>query len=158
MMNRGVFSPGCGMQLQAELWEPVNVTVDPDLRVRLFRGELNVVHCVTCDSSVALPVPLMDHDSARRFAVQHVPIETLADPRRQLKLTPDGTVECPPSIAQQYAASTYLLAPHVVFSNDEMIRYIEFWEALAVCHDDPRRLEVASRRKQSPVDTGMILQ
>ena len=132
-----LFCPGCGMQLQAELWESVNVTVDPDLRVRLFRRELNVVHCVTCDSSVALPVPLLYHDSARRFAVQHVPIETLADPRQQLHFTPDGTVECPPSIAQQYATFAYLLAPHVVFSNDEMIRYIEFREALAVCHDDP---------------------
>jgi len=128
--------PSCGMQFQAELWDSVNITVDPDLRGLLLRRELNVVHCVTCAAHVVLPAPLLYHDGTLRFAVQYLPAEALADPRQRFRFTPDGMVDCPPSITQQYAGFAYLLAPHVVFSIDEMIRYIEFREALAELHGE----------------------
>lgn len=125
--------PGCRTQLEADLWESVNVTVDPSLRARLFRRELNVVHCATCDARLVLPAPLLYHDIRLRFAVQYVPAKALTDARQLGQFAPDGTIAFPPAVAQ-LAVIPYLLAPQVVFSIDEMIRYIEFREALAQWH------------------------
>ena len=119
------------MQLVAELWESVNVTVHPELRTRAFRRELNVVHCETCHNTATLPAPLLYHDVTLRLAVQYMPAEALSDPRRLAQFKPDGSIDAPPQVAQFAATIAYLMAPHVVFSIDELLRYVEFREALA---------------------------
>lgn len=129
-----MFCPRCGTQLVAELWESVNVPVNPDLRLRLFRRELNVVHCETCDIRMALPAPLLYHDTTLGFAVQYLPASALDDARALGRFRPDGSVGFAPTVSRLLEAFAYLQAPHVVFSIDEMLRYIEFREALAESH------------------------
>ena len=40
--------PDCGFEQNVQVWRSVNVTLDGDLRDRLFNGEINFFECQSC--------------------------------------------------------------------------------------------------------------
>jgi predicted RNA-binding Zn-ribbon protein involved in translation (DUF1610 family) len=55
------------------VYTSVNVTLDPDLRDRIFKDDLNRFNCPNCGRSFVLPINLMYHDMDLKFAVWFSP-------------------------------------------------------------------------------------
>jgi len=52
----------CGQVFKAELYETINVTLDPTLLEKLFKGEINLVECPKCHTKAHIRKPLLFHD------------------------------------------------------------------------------------------------
>jgi hypothetical protein len=122
--------PECNREQATEIYNSVNVSVDPHLRNRLFNAEINVFHCRYCNHSAFLNLPLMYHDTQRRICIQFYPPELLDDPEFLGEFTPDGLPDNPMSKLMHNSRASYLTEPHVVFDMMEMLRYIQFRERL----------------------------
>ncbi len=55
------------------VYTSVNVTLDPGLRDRIFKDDLNRFNCPNCGKNFVLPINLMYHDMDLGFAVWFSP-------------------------------------------------------------------------------------
>jgi hypothetical protein len=102
------------------------VDLDPDLRKKLFDGEINLFECEKCEYKAYIPISLMYHDMGRQFAVQYYPIESLDDP----KFIEMFEVENPPRIKGLPKEMGYLAQPHIVFNMTDLLACILFHEKI----------------------------
>jgi hypothetical protein len=130
-----VVCPECNMSQDVECWHSLNVTLDERLRTKLFDGQINTVTCPTCGYLGSLPVPLLYHDVQLQLAIQYLPSEALSDARQLQRFTSDGRLDLRGLAFASSPSLAYLFEPHVVFSLQEMRRYVEFREALAAFDD-----------------------
>ncbi len=116
--------PKCGHPQPFTLWKSLNVTLNPELREKLFRGEINVFHCDSCEFTSLIDYPLLYHDMERAFCVQYYPVAALEDEDFYKIYKKDGKVDLnlPPG--------HYMAEPHLVFDLHEMLRYIIFREKI----------------------------
>lgn len=68
-----VTCPDCGAEFQAPLLHSVNVTATPELRARLFSGDINRVACPSCPAAFNAVAPLLYDDPERAFGVWLTP-------------------------------------------------------------------------------------
>src|SRR6266704_1634103 len=61
--------PKCAKSFPVTYWTSVNVTIDPQLRQRVFDGSIRHHDCVHCGQGGLLESPLLYHDTTRRFMV-----------------------------------------------------------------------------------------
>src|SRR5258707_11339521 len=61
------FSCACGTEFTADIYQAVNVTLEPQLLYRLLAGALNVATCPNCGRTPAAAQPVVYHDIARRL-------------------------------------------------------------------------------------------
>ncbi|MGB9592277.1 MAG: CpXC domain-containing protein, partial [Candidatus Kryptoniota bacterium] len=61
------------------VWESLNVTVDSDLKKKLFAGEINKFECEKCGNKAFVNAPILYHDMEQQFCVQYYPSEMLDD-------------------------------------------------------------------------------
>jgi len=59
------FSCACGTEFPADIYQAVNVTLEPQLLYRLLAGALNVATCPNCGRTAAAAQPFVYHDIAR---------------------------------------------------------------------------------------------
>lgn len=123
--------PDCGFEQKVQVWRSVNVTLDGNLRDRLFNGEINRFECQSCGVRKFMNVPLMYHDMTRQFAIQYLPEQVIEDAEQLSSYSADGSVNTEHFPQKMIDAASYMLRPHIVFDMGEMLRYIVFREKLA---------------------------
>jgi hypothetical protein len=129
--NETVKCPKCGHEVNVEVWDSLNVRLDPGDKELLFQGKVNLFVCSACDHHARINMPLLYHDMWRRFVVQYYPPESLDDPQFYAGFGPDGErtglrSESVPPVSQ------YVLKPHIVFDMKELMRYVWFRDHLPV--------------------------
>ena len=81
MSKRKTFNikcPSCGTQQDVELYEAVNVAVEPELKQALLENRLNRVGCTDCDASFRVDMPLLYSDPKHNVLIHWIPeTETL---------------------------------------------------------------------------------
>jgi len=125
--------PDCDNEQLAEFWKSINVDLDPELKDRLFRGEINHIKCKQCDNEAFINIPLLYHDMTKQFMVQYYPSGMLDDcsnfedfnAQGKLQINLGGLMN-----GLKKGTGAYLEEPHVVFSMNEMVLYIIFRELL----------------------------
>ncbi len=61
--------PHCHKEGEFELWSTVDGTLNPELREKIFTGELFMYHCPHCGKVTAIPARLTYQDSNNLFAL-----------------------------------------------------------------------------------------
>lgn len=130
--RRNVKCPKCGETQEELVWSSINVTVDPNLRAKLARGEINFCKCHHCGSTCHMNTPLLYHDMALRFCVQYYPEDHLDDINFLRSFKSDGSPVQDAGLVSildqpQFA---YLSNPHIVFDIVDMLNYVRFREGI----------------------------
>lgn len=68
-----VVCPKCQTENDVILWEKVNVTMNPDLKEKLFSGTLNQLLCKECGHQSRIDIPLIYHDMDKKFFIHFAP-------------------------------------------------------------------------------------
>ena len=69
--------PSCGEEIDVDLYEAVNIAVDPALRESLMENRLNTVDCTACDYRFRIDKPLLYNDPGRRWMIYWIPLTNL---------------------------------------------------------------------------------
>ena len=125
----------CGFDQATTIWSSINVTIDPELKLRLLSGDINSFSCQKCGQATFVAVPLLYHDMDNQFCVQFYPPDSLKKPEFYNDFDENGRekvlVEAAFRIEQN---APQLLSPHVVFDMMEMIRYVVFRQNVGQGH------------------------
>lgn len=122
--------PSCGMKKNVILYDSINVTVDPNLREKLFNGEVNVLNCDKCGDSAFFAAPFLYHDMERKFMVQFVPFAYVEEKVFLQNFTKDGKLLH--VVAMRFPRSFRQMCKNlqIVFDIEELMRYVIFREKL----------------------------
>ena len=132
--------PACGHKQIAEFYQAINVKLNPELKERLFMGELNMFVCEECGKKAVVDLVFLYHDMDKRFCVQYCPVALVVQQSDKLSemYTVDGRLSVPANI-QLPETAQYMYEPHIVLSLDEMIRYVQFRDALFEKYNDNKK-------------------
>lgn len=123
--------PNCGNIQETTVWTSVNVTKNPELKEKLFDGEINTLRCEKCNEKNFINSPLLYHDMEQRFCVQYYPPESIDDNDFFTQFTADGKLVMSRRIPEGHLTlAEYLVTPHIVFYIEEMLCYITFRDRL----------------------------
>jgi CpXC protein len=139
MTRRGSFElecPGCGKKQETMVCHTINVTLNPELREQLLKGEINVFRCESCGTKAFIETPVLYHDMTRQYSVQYLPFEYMNNETFLRGFTADGQQKFTVVGEQTSKTNQYLLLPHIVFDLAEMARYIRFRDRLFDLHED----------------------
>lgn len=75
MMPEKLTCPYCNKTSTVDLYQTVNVTLDPDLKEKVFNRELFTFTCPHCGEKAILNMPLLYHDMDKQFLIQLSPAE-----------------------------------------------------------------------------------
>lgn len=122
--------PHCGNKQETIVWLSVNVALNPELREKLLRAEINLFVCQNCAKTSRIEAPLLYHDMRLHYCVQYYPPESLSEADFFPRFNPDGSRRLPdmPDGLQQPVG--YIGNPHVVFDMNELVRYVAFREGI----------------------------
>ena len=67
--------PYCNKTSNVEIYHTVNVTVDPELKEKIFSGELFLFTCPLCGKKTNLEMSLLYHDMDHHILIQLCPLE-----------------------------------------------------------------------------------
>ena len=123
--------PNCGHKQTAEFYQAINVKLNPELKEQFFKGEINMFVCEECGNKAVVDLVFLYHDMDKRFCVQYCPYELVVQQSEKLSemYSIDGKLNVPANI-QLPETAQYMYEPHIVLSLDEMIRYVQFRDAL----------------------------
>jgi hypothetical protein len=68
-----VTCPACDHEQEFTHWESVNVSLDPNLKDQLLRGELTTFTCNKCGAQVDVQAPLLYHDMEKQLMIWLLP-------------------------------------------------------------------------------------
>ena len=122
--------PRCGSKSEVEIWDTINVQVDPEAKRALLEGEINVYRCDICRFDTGISIPLLYHDMQNRFCVKFLPFEKTPDARFFEQFTPNAQMKTNPAIPNDELPD-YFRNIHFVFEMKELARYIIFRDKLA---------------------------
>ena len=120
--------PKCEAEKEIGYWSSINVSVDPELKAELFKGDINVFKCDNCLYTCHLPVSLWYHDMENEVLVIYYPADFLDLTEFYPKFQQDGVMEIDETFIKPLPE--YFKNPHVVFNRDELIRYVFFRDRL----------------------------
>jgi hypothetical protein len=126
-IDKDVKCPSCGQTQTVTVYALLNVTREPELRQRLFDGQINCFVCASCGHRGAVNTPLVYHDEVLRLAVQYFPPEMLETEGFYKRFFRLGTVF---QRQHYHPGAPYLNSPHIVFDLHEMCNYVLFREEL----------------------------
>jgi predicted RNA-binding Zn-ribbon protein involved in translation (DUF1610 family) len=132
--------PECGHEQPMRIWETITAQISPEAREDLLEGRLHRFECAKCGEIALLAAPLLYHDLERRFLAQYMPFEAIDDEfLRQFNHEGEerfalGGFEGAPLDAND-PRTAYFSRPHFVFDLDELVRYVQFREALHAFHE-----------------------
>jgi predicted nucleic-acid-binding Zn-ribbon protein len=124
--------PKCGNAQRVQIWQSLNVSIDPEEQQRLFEGRMNVLECSKCGNKTFVNVPFVYHDMHRQFYVQYLPFESLEDDAVffQFQFQENGFPSVEDDEDMGIPLDSYFRTQHVVFDMAELVRYIIFRERL----------------------------
>ena len=120
--------PECQHTQTVTFWDSLNASLDPTLREKLLKAEINQFKCIKCECTAHLTGPLLYHDMTRKFCIQYIPPADLDDPDMLNRYTVDGKIAI--DLPHEKMGVGYMSEPHVCFDMNEMIRYVLFREKL----------------------------
>lgn len=120
---REIECPECHLKQEVEIWESVNVSLDPNLKRKLFEGHINFLKCQKCAHEFPIDVPLLYHDMEKQFLVQYIPLDWIDDDSFLSQFTKQGEPSHGLKIPKKLVHGKSI---HMVFSMDELIRYVLF--------------------------------
>ena len=123
--------PKCQDKQSVDVWDSINVTLDPSMRQQLFDGKINGFVCEKCSKAVVLHTPLLYHDMHRQFAVQYYPPEAIEDEEFLKEFQAEHLWRHDELLRPESKIPRHIQYPHIVFDLEEMCRYVVFREILA---------------------------
>ena len=124
--------PKCQTKVETMIWDSLNVAVDPKAKKDLLEGKINLFECSKCDYKELLPVSFLYHDMENDFCVQYYPFERIGDRDFFDEFTKDARLKIDFPVPEHLKHAAYLKAPHIVFSLEELVRYVIFRDRLRI--------------------------
>ena len=120
----------CHHRGEVEVRTVINVQLNPGIKTALLDGLINTYRCTRCGCYTEVPVPFLYHDMDLDFCVQYVPFVMVDDSNFLDFLPPEGDYRVKFPVPDD-EVPYHLRHPHLVFSIEELIRYIIFRDKLA---------------------------
>jgi len=123
--------PKCGERNSVTLYDSINVSEDPNLKEKLFEGEINSFKCEKCQEKVFVQIPLLYHDMDKHFLVQYYPFNAVEDNEflnqfsKEGEWSPELINRIPRKLREPYKRI------HIVFDMGELVRYVIFRDKIA---------------------------
>jgi hypothetical protein len=115
--------PVCGAPIQAEMYNLVDVGVEPELKGKLLRGRINVARCSNCGSEGVIAAPILYHDASKELLLAFIPAETQLNDQEQQRIIGNLT-----NVVMSYLPPEerkgYLLVPKVLLSYQGLLETI----------------------------------
>jgi len=125
--------PDCGNMQEVVLRRAVNASLEPEGREALLDATINRFICAECHFEAQLPIPLFYHDMDLQFCAHYFPFEAIDDAEALANFNADGSMDIQAPEGMPFLG--YVADPHVVFSMEELVRYVAFRERLAALYD-----------------------
>ena len=127
--------PQCGEEQKVTLWQSIDIDQHPELKEPFFEGEINLHKCASCGFQAPVEMDLFYHDGAQELLVYYFPFEYFTESDEEAAdaldhFMPNGELDLDAQSEEGKETPEYLNRPHVVFSMNEMRRYIAFRDAL----------------------------
>ncbi len=123
IMVARITCPNCQTQFQVPVEQILDVQADPEAKIRLLNGLVNLAVCPNCRMGGALGLPFLYHDSEKELALVYMPMEAGRDDlaRQQAigRLTSAVMNSLPPE-----QRKGYLLQPQVFFTLESLINKV----------------------------------
>lgn len=147
--------PLCGASIQAELYNLVDVGVNPELRSKLLRGRINVARCASCGGEGVIAAPLLYHDPQKQLLLAFIPPETQLDDQEQQRVI-GGLTNLILSYLPPEERKAYFLVPRVLLSYQGLLEAILQAEGITpeMMAAQRARLEVLDRLMAALPDEG----
>ena len=130
MNDQNIDCPKCGHTQNVTVWNSINVSLNPELKEDLYKGQINMFKCDACEETVFISTPLLYHDMDKGFCVHYFPFQAIQDGSDILMeyFTEEGRVQMEDNPLDP--RMEYYFDPQIVFSPQEMVRYVMFREVL----------------------------
>ena len=139
--------PSCQAPQTMAIFHSINADLNPALREKLMtEGGVNIFTCGNCNCRALVHAPLLYHDMRRRYCVQFLPPEWLEDAASLDAHDREGRMRDIGGMSGE----SYVLQPHIVFSMEEMVRYILFRELLDARDRLEKDTEEITRHQERP--------
>ena len=67
LRKENITCPHCHQEGEFSFWSSVNVDLNPELREKIFSGELFMYHCPHCGEVTGIPIGFLYHDMKYHF-------------------------------------------------------------------------------------------
>jgi hypothetical protein len=124
--------PRCGIEVPTTVWNSVNVSLDPEAKERLLAGKLNLFHCAVCGYDTQIGANLLYHDMEREYIAQFYPFGDTESEEFLSAFGGDGQSDVGGVGFDD--APAYYKNQQLVFSMDELVRYVVFRDRLYEHH------------------------
>lgn len=112
--------PNCGRQFSAIVETVIDAAADPNAKVRLLSGQVNMAQCPNCGFAVGMSSPLLYHDASKELLLTFVPMELNLSKDQQEKAIGDMMRELTSRLPQE-AMRGYLFQPRQMLTLQGMI-------------------------------------
>jgi len=118
-----VTCPNCHKQFQTPVEQVLDVRADPNAKVRLLNGLVNVAACPHCGTRGALHLPFFYHDPDKELALVYMPMEVSRDDIERQRTIGGFTSTVMDSLPPE-DRKAYLLQPQVFLTLENLINEI----------------------------------
>lgn len=102
--------PRCGTPVAAIVESLIDVTNDPEAKIRLLNGRTNTVQCPQCGTPSTVATPLLYHDASKELLITYMPMELGMPKDAQEKVVGDLMRQLTSQLPQE-AMRGYLFQP-----------------------------------------------
>lgn len=121
--------PGCGSNREVLVWKSINAQLNPEAKEDLLNGKVNLFCCGNCSVQAPIAIDLLYHDMEKEFCVQFFPFNKMDNNDFLENFTDKGELDLRRTGAED--PPDYFRNVHIVFSMDELVRYVIFRGRLA---------------------------
>ncbi len=131
--------PQCGAEQTVTLHHSIDTVETPELKTALFERRINTHQCSACGCQAPVEMDLFYHDPEQGYLVYYFPYEYFEDENEEEVADALAHFENDGSLAIELSheegeegqnTPPYLKTPHVVFSMEELLRYVAFRDLL----------------------------
>lgn len=120
--NIKVRCPKCKNEGEIDLYESVNITVNPELLEKVKNREINSFHCEKCGNKIEIMVPFLYHDMGKNLMVWVYPA---GDEGREMAKVAEKAQEEDKSQPSQLFRMMMARLTRKAYGFDELFKIIE---------------------------------
>lgn len=121
--------PRCGCKSKTDIWSDISA-YNTKLKKQLLKGKINLFYCRSCGLKDFVPVDFLYEDIQNDICVRYIPLHKTTDMAFLNRFIDDAMKDLELYL-QGEKLSDYFRNFHVVFSMDELVRYIVFRDRIA---------------------------
>jgi hypothetical protein len=118
-----VTCPNCHSQFQAPVQQILDVREDPNAKVLVLNGLVNVASCPQCGTGGALNLPFLYHDPDKELALVYMPMEAGRDDLERQRLIGNLTTTVMNRLPPEERKG-YLLQPQIMITQENLTNKI----------------------------------